>query len=107
VEADEEQTPLVDFDAAEYLRYREELRADVGATRARYGGSDRYAEIEYSQLLDQAFVGDWLERLFGERVAVEATLRRQRDRPKIEYLRDPSRALAFTADSLSRGFAAP
>ena len=80
---------------------------DLDATRARYGGSDRYAEIEYSQLLDRAYVADWLERSFGKRIDVEETLRRQRGRPKIEYLRDPADAAPYAADSISRGFADP
>jgi hypothetical protein len=96
---------LVDFDAADYLRYRDALRRDIETTRERYGGSDRYVEIEYRQLLDRAFVGALLDRLFGERIDVEETLRRQHGRPKIEYLRDPDAAAPFTADSISAGFA--
>lgn len=96
---------VVDFDIAEYLRYRDAMRADVEATRARYGGSGRYAELEYRQLLDHAFMEGWLLDQFGERVDVVETLRRQRDRPKLEYLRDPSAAAPFVDDSISRGFA--
>jgi hypothetical protein len=95
----------VAFDRDEYLRYRDVLRADIEATRARYGGSDRYVEVEYRQLLDHGLVSTWLEGLFGERIAVEETLRRQRNRPKIDYLRDPGDAAPFTSDSISGGFA--
>jgi hypothetical protein len=102
---EEDLPPVVGFDVADYLRYREALRADVVATRERYGGSDRYVEIEYAQLLDDAFVEAWLYDLFGERIDVEETLRRQHGRPKIEYLRDAAIAQPFIADSISRGFA--
>lgn len=98
--------PQVTFDRAEYLRYREALRADILATRSRYGRSDRYVEIEYRQLLDHVFVGALLERLFGERIDVAETLRRQRPRSKIEYLVNPADAEPFTADSISGAFAA-
>jgi hypothetical protein len=101
--SDEE--PRVTFDRPDYLRYRETLRADILATRARYGGSERYVELEYRQLLDHAFVGALLERLFGERIDVAETLRRQRSRPKVEYLVNPVEAEPFTADSISGGFA--
>ena len=96
---------LVDFEVAEYLRYREAMRADIEATRARYGGSDRYAELEYRQLLDHAFIEGWLLDWFGERVDVVETLRQQRGRPKLEYLRNPESAAPFVEDSISRGFA--
>jgi hypothetical protein len=95
----------VDFDRDDYLRYRASLRADIEATRARYGGSGRYVEVEYRQLLDHSFVESWLNGLFGDRVDVEETLRKQRGRPKIEYLRNPEAATRFTADSISGSFA--
>lgn len=104
-EPDVEDEPRVTFDRPDYLRYRETLRADILATRARYSGSERYVEIEYRQLLDHAFVGALLERLFGERIDVAETLRRQRSRPKIAYLDNPAEAEPFTADSILRGFA--
>lgn len=103
VDTDDE--PRVTFDQADYLRYREVLRADIVATRDRYRGSARYAEIEYQQLLDHAFVAELLERLFGERIDVAQTLRRQRSRPKIEYLVNPADAEPYTADSVSGGYA--
>ena len=96
--------PRVTFDAADYLRYRDALRADIEATRARYGATAHYAEIEYTQLLDHAFVRSLVERLFEERIDVEETLRRQRSRPKIEYLVNPADAEPFAADSMTRGF---
>jgi LPS sulfotransferase NodH len=98
-------TPLVTFDRGQYLRYRSELRRDVEAARARYGNTDRYVEIEYRQLADHALVEQLLERLFGERITVEETLRQQRGRPKLEYLVDPGDAERFTADSIRDGFA--
>ncbi len=65
----------------------------------------RYVELEYRQLSDHAFVEELLEGLFGERVAVDETLRRQRGKPKLEYLVNPGEAEPFVADSLSRGWA--
>lgn len=96
--------PRVRFDRDDYLRYREGLREGFLRTRSRYGGSERYVELEYRQLSDRAFVGDLLERLFGERIAVEETLRRQRGRPKLDYVENPADAEPFVADSLSAGF---
>jgi LPS sulfotransferase NodH len=104
--AEDEPEPGVNFDRDDYLRYRDELRTDIEATRARYGGSDRYVEIEYAQLTDHAFVSDLLERSFGERVDVEETLRRQRGRPKLEYVVNQGDAEAFARDSIRGGFAA-
>jgi len=100
-----ETMPSVTFDLDDYLAYRETRRADIDATRARYGGSPRYVEIEYRQLSDHAFVADLLERLFSERIDVEETLRRQRGRPKLEYLANPADAEAFVNDSVRGGFA--
>ncbi len=97
--------PRVSFDRDDYLRYRETLRADIEATRARYAGTDRYVELEYRQLTDHAFVEDLLERLFGERLDVREGLRRQRGRPKVEYLTNPAAAEPFVADSIRGGFA--
>lgn len=97
--------PRVTFDAGDYLRYREGIREGLERTRARYGDSDRFIEIEYRQLSDHAFVEALLQRLFGERIAVEETLRRQRGRPKLDYLLNPEAAAPFVEDSLSRGFA--
>jgi hypothetical protein len=96
----------VTFDKADYLRYRAALLADVRATRARYGSSDTYVELEYRQLLDHSVVEALLARLFGERIDVAETLHRQRGRPKIEYLSNPADGAPFTADSIERGFAA-
>ena len=96
-----ESQPRVVFDPADYLRYREAQRSDIAATRARYGGSERYVEVEYSQLSDHDFVEDLLARLFGARIDVEETLRRQRGRPKIEYLSNPDAAQPFTTDSVT------
>jgi hypothetical protein len=101
----EESEPVVDFDRDDYVRYRDAMRTDFDATRTRYGGSNRYVEVEYRRLLDHSFVESWLNELFGERVDVEETLRQQRSRPKIDYLRDPDAAARFTADSISGGFA--
>jgi hypothetical protein len=105
VAATKQAEPLVTFDRDDYVRYRDGLRADIDATRVRYGGSDRYAEVEYRQLTERGFISAWLEGLFGERIAVEETLRQQRTRPKIEYLRNPEDAEPFTADSIAGGFA--
>jgi LPS sulfotransferase NodH len=96
-----EPEPRVTFDVDEYLAYRAMLRKEVAATRARYGGSGRYEEIEYRQLSDHAFVADLLERHFGERIEVEEILRQQRRRPKIEYVRNPEDAEPFVNDRLS------
>jgi hypothetical protein len=62
-------------------------------------------EIEYRQLSDHAFVEMLLERLFGEHVSVEESLRRQRGRPKLDYVLDKDAAAPFVADSISGGFA--
>lgn len=97
--------PCVTFDRDDYLRYRSELHEGFERTRERYGGSVRYVELEYRQLSDHTWVGGLLERLFGERVAVEETLRRQRGRPKLDYLVNPGDAAPFVADSLREGFA--
>jgi hypothetical protein len=99
-----EEEPRVTFSRSDYLRYREDLRADIEAARARYGWSDRYVEIEYRQLLDHELMGALIERLFGERIDVTETLRRQRPRSKIEYVTNPEAAEPFTADSIERGF---
>ena len=104
--AAEDEDPRVAFDRADYLGYRETLRRDIEATRERYGGTDRYVELEYRQLTDLAFVADLLERLFGERLDVRQGLRRQRGRPKIEYLTNPADAEPFVGDSIRDGFAA-
>ena len=98
--------PRVTFDRDEYLRYRETLRSDIQATRTRYGTSERYVELEYRRLTDHAFVAELLEGLFGERLDVREGLRRQRGRPKIEYLTNPGEAEPFVADSIRDGFAA-
>jgi LPS sulfotransferase NodH len=100
-----DETPLVPFDREDYLRYRADLRAGFERTRERYGRSPRYEEIEYRQLSEQVFVEELLQRLFGERIDVEETLRRQRGRPKLEYLADPDAGRPFSADSLSGEFA--
>ena len=97
--------PRITFHATECGRYREGLRDGFERTRARFGGSERYLEIEYRQLSDHAFVEEALERWFGQRVSVEETLRRQRGRPKIDYLTNPRDAEAYVDDSLSRGYA--
>ena len=96
--------PRVDFDADDYRRYRDGLRIGFERTRERYGGSGRYVELEYRQLTDHAFVQGLLQQLFGERIPVEETLRRQRTKPKLHYLRNPADAEPFVADSLSAGF---
>ena len=96
--------PRVRFDPVDYLRYREGLREGFMRTRSRYGETGRYVELEYRQLSDHLFVGDLLERLFGKRIAVEETLRRQRGKPKLEYLLNPAEAEPFVGDSLERGF---
>ncbi len=100
-----DEEPRVAFDRADYLGYRETLRRDIEATRERYGGTDRYVELEYRQLTDLAFVADLLERLFGEQLDVREGLRRQRGRPKIEYLTNPADAGPFVGDSIRDGFA--
>ncbi|MEX1295338.1 MAG: sulfotransferase [Candidatus Limnocylindrales bacterium] len=97
--------PRVTFDRDDYLRYRDGIRAGLERTRARYGGRERFADIEYGQLSDHAFVEELLLRLFGERIAVEETLRRQRGRPKLDYLLNPEAAAPFEGDTISRGFA--
>ena len=97
--------PRVTFDRDDYLRYRDGIRTDLERTRARFGGSDRFGDIEYRQLTDHAFVEELLLRLFGERIAVEETLRRQRGRPKLEYLTNPDEAAPYAGDTLRGGFA--
>lgn len=96
--------PSVTFEVDDYLHYRADLHAGFMRTRERYGGSERYVELEYRQLSDHTFVETLLERLFGERVAVEETLRRQRGRAKLDYVVNRADAVPFVADSLSRGF---
>lgn len=97
--------PRVTFDREDYLRYRALLRTDITATRTRFGDSDRYVEIEYRQLSQRDFMADLLDRLFGERIEIRKLLRRQRGRPKIEYLRNPAAAEPFVSDSIEAGFA--
>jgi hypothetical protein len=96
--------PRVTFDPSDYRRYRDGLRSGFERTRARYGDSPGYVELEYRQLADRAFVGDLLERLFGEPIDVEETLRRQRGRPKQDYLLNSADAEPYLSDSLSGGF---
>lgn len=96
--------PRVRFDRHDYLRYREDLREGFLRTRSRYGKTERYVELEYRQLSDHVLVGDLLERLFGERAAVEEMLRRQRGKPKLDYLVNPAAAEPYVNDSLERGF---
>lgn len=97
--------PRVTFDQDDYRRYRDGIRAGFERTRRRYGGSDRFEDIEYRQLTDHDHVETLLLRLFGERIAVEESLRRQRGRPKLEYLTNPEAAEPFATDTLSGGFA--
>lgn len=97
-------TPMIDFDRAAYLCYREQQRSDISATRARYATSDRYVELEYRQLSDHAYMAGLLERLFGQRIEVHETLRRQRGRAKIDYVRNPGDAVPFVGDSIRGGF---
>ena len=97
--------PRVAFERDAYLHYRDGIRSGFERTRRRYGGSERFVDIEYRQLTDRAFVEALLLRLFGAHVAVEETLRRQRGRPKLEYLSNPDDAMPFAADTLSGGFA--
>lgn len=97
--------PRVTFDRDDYLRYREGIRDGLERTRARFGGSGRFVDIEYRQLADHAFVKELLLGLFGERIEVAETLRRQRGKPKLEYLRNPEVAGPFVVDTISRGFA--
>ncbi len=104
---DDEAEPRVTFDRDEYLRYREGIRTGLERTRDRFGGSDRFTDIEYRQLTDHAFVEELLLRLFGERISVEETLRRQRGRPKLEYLTNPDEAAPYAGDTLRGGFADP
>ena len=92
------------FDRDDYLRYRDGIRAGMERTRARFGGSERFVDLEYRQLTDHAFVEGLLLRLFGERIAVEETLRRQRGRPKLDYLVNAEAAEPFAEDTLSGGF---
>jgi LPS sulfotransferase NodH len=99
-----EPEPVV-FDPADYASYRGALRADFEAARTRYGSTAGYVEVEYQQLRDHLFVGELLERLFGERIDVNETLRPQRSRPKVEYLANPEAATPFIGDSMARGFA--
>lgn len=101
----EDRQPLVTFDRDAYLEYRDALRRDIEATRTRYGGVDRYVEVEYRQLSDHDWVGRFIDGLFGERIAVDEVLRRQRARPKVDYLVNPGEAGPYTADSIANGFA--
>lgn len=96
--------PRIRFDVAAYERYRTRLAADVRGVRERYGGSPRYVELEYDELTDLAAMATLLEGIFGERVALEERLDRQRPRPKIDYLENPDDARPFEADSLRAGF---
>ena len=98
--------PRVRFDRDAYLRYRTGMRAGIEAIRSRYGSSDRYVEIEYRQLSDHARIGRLIKELFGEEIRVEETLRRQRTRPKSDYLVNPDDAAPFVNDSIDQGFAA-
>ena len=97
--------PRVTFDRDDYLAYREGIRAGLERTRGRFGGSGRFVDIEYRQLLDRSFVQELLLGLFGERIEVAETLHRQRGKPKLEYLVNPEMAEPFAADSISGGFA--
>jgi hypothetical protein len=97
--------PRVAFDPGEYRRYRTGLRTGFERTRSRYGGSERYVELEYRQLSDHVLMEDLLKGLFGQRISVEETLRRQRRRPKLDYLVNPADAEPFAGDSLREGFA--
>jgi LPS sulfotransferase NodH len=97
--------PRVRFDRDDYVRYREGIRDGLERTKARFGGSERFVDIEYRQLTDRRFVEELLLGLFGERIAVEETLRRQRGKPKLDYLVDPEVAEPFAADSISGRFA--
>jgi hypothetical protein len=96
--------PRILFDRDEYLRYRSRIRDDAEAVRQRYGASDRYVELEYSQLTDLERMAALLESLFGEPVRLEARLDRQRPRPKIEYVVNAADAEEFEHDSLRAGF---
>ncbi len=98
--------PRVTFDRDDYLRYRDGIRTGFERTRERYSGSERFVDIEYRQLTDHAYVEGLLQRLFGERISVEETLRRQRGRPKLEYLTNPEAAERFSGDTLTGGFEA-
>lgn len=97
--------PRVTFDRDAYVRYRDGIRTGLERTRARFGGSERFVDIEYGQLTDHAFVEGLLLRLFGEDIDVEEALRRQRGRPKLEYLTNPEEGAPFVGDTLSEGFA--
>lgn len=98
--------PRVTFDRDDYLAYRAGIRRGLERTRERFGGSERFVDIEYRQLTDHEFVQGLLLQSFGERIDVAETLRRQRGRPKLDYLRNPDEAEPFAADSISEGFAA-
>jgi len=65
-----ESEPRVTFDRDEYLRYRAGIQFGLERTRARYGASEHFVDIEYRQLTDHAFVKELLMRLFGEQVDV-------------------------------------
>lgn len=105
-DAVERPEPIVTFDREAYLRYRAGLREDVAAVRARYAsGGDRYLELEYAQLSDLNAIAALLERTFGTPVALEERMTRQRPRPKIEYVTNPSEAAPFEHDTLTGGFA--
>jgi LPS sulfotransferase NodH len=92
------------FDPEAYVRYRARIATDVAAMRERYGASPRYVELEYDELTDLPAMTSLLERLFGERVALEERLDRQRPLPKVDYLSNPAAALPFVDDSLGAGF---
>jgi LPS sulfotransferase NodH len=97
--------PRVTFERDDYLRYRDGIRAGLERTRARFGQSDRFTDIEYRQLMERDFVEGLLLHLFDERISVEETLRRQRGRPKLEYLTNPHEAAPYAGDTLRGGFA--
>lgn len=97
--------PRVLFDRDDYLRYRDGIRNGLERTRARFGETQRFVDIEYRQLTDHTFVEELLLGLFGERIEVAETLRRQRGKPKLEYLRNREAAEPFAADTITEGFA--
>jgi LPS sulfotransferase NodH len=100
------QHPRIPFDVEAYERYRGKIAMDTRAVRERYSASTRYVELEYDELTDLVAMGALLERVFGERVALEEGLDRQRSLPKIDYLENPDDARPFQADSLRVGFPA-
>lgn len=96
--------PRVAFDRDAYIRYRSQIRDDVQSVRQRYGPSDHYVELEYSQLTDLAPMATLLESLFSERVRLEERLSRQRPKRKIEYVINRGEAEPFETDTLRAGF---